>query len=222
MLTYLFIKRPLKERVELIQQVCFEILIFVVNLSFFVMAITDRTDGDDTNIIKNTSEIIIILNMIFAFLPLVFLAIRVFLNLVIFYKWLKLNLQKNKRKQKNIPKKEINPRSSKIKRKVAPSLVFAENSEILRFGRRNSSFLEDNIMNHEVKIFQKKQVSCKRIKQPVRISRKDILNGLESHRVHPWNGFEGFPETKTSSPQSHNSPVITRKGTLIESLKTFR
>ena len=210
MLTYLFIKRPLKERVELIQQVCFEILIFVVNLSFFVMAITDRTEKDDTNTMKNASEVVIFSNMIFAFLPLVFLAIRVLLSLVILYKRLKLNLQKNKRKQKNTINRKINPRSSEIKRKVYPSLAFAENSEILHFDRGNSSFFEDNIVNHGVRIFQNKQVSLRHLKQSMRKisrTRKDILNGLESHQVHPWDEFERFSGTKTSLPRSHNSQV---------------
>jgi len=66
----------LKSWVELTQQICFEITVFVVNIGFLIMAIIERTENKYLNVREKCSDIVIIFNIIYTFLPLGFLGLR--------------------------------------------------------------------------------------------------------------------------------------------------
>jgi len=76
MMVYILHKRPLKSWVELTQQICFEITVFVVNIGFLIMAIIERTEDKYLNVREKCSDIVIIFNIIYTFLPLGFLGLR--------------------------------------------------------------------------------------------------------------------------------------------------
>jgi len=77
MIIYLIFKRPLKSRLELAQQLSFELSLLIATSSCVVMATLDLSDNDFTNLRERASSVIIYINIIFNFLPLVFLSISI-------------------------------------------------------------------------------------------------------------------------------------------------
>jgi len=79
MALYLIIMRPLKARINLIQQIIFEILLLVFNVSICVLAVADRTKSDAFELRKTLGDIIISLNIIVPFLSTGFIVVKIIL-----------------------------------------------------------------------------------------------------------------------------------------------
>ena len=76
MLVYILFRRPLKSWLELLQQMCFEITVLVVSIGFLIMAIIERTEDKYLGVREKCSDVVIIFNTIYTFLPLAFLGLR--------------------------------------------------------------------------------------------------------------------------------------------------
>ena len=90
---YVIIMRPFEKPLGNIQQICFEILILFVNITLFVMAVTDHQEGDHKDVIENVGEIIIACNVIAKLIPIIFIAVDVIKIL-----WKEYKEMKSKRK----------------------------------------------------------------------------------------------------------------------------
>jgi len=136
MLWYLVFKAPLKSRLEFLQQLCFEIALMVVNVSFFVLAISERTSGNADSVSDNISELVIVFNVIYTFLPLSFLVVR---SLITMWEWYKII-------------QELRRRSSRsLKFKGVPHIHKTERGLVMKQGRPvqhgNSTDFEGNDMS---------------------------------------------------------------------------
>ncbi len=79
MLAYLFITRPLKERLQEVQQICCELILLVVNVSILILAIHDHRHSGDQHLVEVFGKIIIIANVAFI--------IAVFFYLIVVVAW---------------------------------------------------------------------------------------------------------------------------------------
>lgn len=75
MFGYVVVMRPFEKLLSNIQQICLEMLILIVNVSLLVVAITDHSENHNDDVVHNVGEIIITVNTIAKFLPIVFIAI---------------------------------------------------------------------------------------------------------------------------------------------------
>ena len=74
MIVYLLLKKPFKRIIDLIQQLCGELIIFSVNLSLFIIAILDER-GDISHIKEPLCEVVIMSNLSVGFVMPVFMVI---------------------------------------------------------------------------------------------------------------------------------------------------
>ncbi len=137
MLWYLVFKAPLKSRLEFIQQLCFEIALMVVNVSFFVLAISERTSGNSESISDHISELVIVFNVIYTFLPLSFLVIR---SLITMWEWWKIVQELQRRSKKSLRFKGF-PHVQKAERKSLQHENDISGSNLLK-GQKGSFSLE--------------------------------------------------------------------------------
>jgi len=106
MLTYLFTKTPLKNRLEFIQLCLNEILVLLVNTCVMILAILDAKGIRALDVRETVGQIIIKVNVIFTALGIFFLGIQVLFYIPKFYKLIK------KMKRKINTPKQTSKRSS--------------------------------------------------------------------------------------------------------------
>jgi len=86
MIVYLFVKRPFESKFDFIQQLFFEFIGLVVNVTVFINAIFDAGKYQTLQGRTNVGKLVIIANMIFNFVTAVFMIIVIGQTLVDFYK----------------------------------------------------------------------------------------------------------------------------------------
>jgi len=95
MIAYLFIKKPFLSTFDLAQQLFFEFVGLIVNITVLVNAILDKGNYEATQARENIGKLIIAFNMIFNFVTAIFMLIVIGQSLLEFYRE-----QKQKRARK--------------------------------------------------------------------------------------------------------------------------
>ena len=73
LIAYVIALRPFEEVIDNIEQISYEITIFVVNIALLVMAVKDTQEGDNTQIRERIGDFIIKTNIAAQYLPTIFL-----------------------------------------------------------------------------------------------------------------------------------------------------
>ena len=105
MILYLILKRPFSDKFDLIQQIAFEVLIFVVNASVFIMAFLDQLGLEATNLREKLCKGLIILCMIFSFVTLGFVVLKLVISIKYGYQAWKVQRDKKKLQKATYPLK---------------------------------------------------------------------------------------------------------------------
>ncbi len=77
MLMYLFIYRPLKDTIQLVEQILCEMLLLIVNMGILTLAVHDHVHSQDQHLVEVIGTMIIYLNIAFMLTILVFLVIQI-------------------------------------------------------------------------------------------------------------------------------------------------
>jgi len=99
MILYLIIKKPFESKMDLLQQLVFEALVFVVNTSVFIMACLDKLGYEAIYVRNRLGKGIIVICMMFSFITLGFVVLKLLISLKYGY-----DAWKAKRNQKKIQK----------------------------------------------------------------------------------------------------------------------
>jgi len=145
LVVYYLIKRPLKSSLDFTEQLLYELILLIVNVCFLIMAIADAGNYNTPGLIRLTSEIVIVLNIICKFVPFIFLGIRLALALWEYLKLTKLAIQSemNKsRKKKKIFKRKTSMELSSTH--TSRPLTSESSSLKFRLDASNSLMIETN------------------------------------------------------------------------------
>ena len=80
MFAYLIMKAPYKNNFDAAQQIFYEFVSLVVNITILIMAMFDRVSASATGMRKDMGKLIIIINFIFNFATLLFIIVKLFLE----------------------------------------------------------------------------------------------------------------------------------------------
>jgi len=75
-LGYFAMKRPLKSMINLAQQTSFELALLTINLSWLGMTIIDTKNNTESDLRDDLGDIVIMVNMIYTFIPILFLFLK--------------------------------------------------------------------------------------------------------------------------------------------------
>ena len=147
-LGYFAIKKPLKSYVNLAQQTSLELALLTINLSWLGMTIVDTKDNFQSTTRDNLSDVVMMVNLIYTFIPIVFLVLKLFEAGKEFKEFLMSHRQRARITGKNsMPKKGlINSRLKNLKkkqlRKVEIKQTIEEHDCSIQVLQK-SSFVED-------------------------------------------------------------------------------
>jgi len=103
MLMYLIIKTPLKLKVKLAQFIFQEIMVFIVNLCILILACLDEADSESASFRATIGDIIIMTNIVYNFLAIIFIILVGSVNVYQAYQD-----HKNKKKSVNMAANKSN------------------------------------------------------------------------------------------------------------------
>ncbi len=211
MALYLIIMRPLRARINLIQQITFELLLLVFNVSVCILAVADHTKSDAFELRKTLGDIIVNLNLIVPFLSTGFIALKIIL--------LGYEALKNYRKSKKNPlpptititnlNRKISERDESLNGSKNPmiptnvsSLVIGDNSGILdisNYSPEHSHYFTDQHTGSERVI----SPSLRPLRPSPKLKRKKKLKPPHSLNPNPIRLMQNHAVVDTSlSPNS--------------------
>ena len=130
MILYLLIKKPFASKLDLIQQLFFEVLIFCVNTSVFIMALMDSLEIEGIAIRNVLGKSIIIICMVFSFTVLGFIALKLIISIKYGYQAFK----------KYLAKRKLDKTTKKLSQNISqdPSISFNDDISNIQLSRDDS------------------------------------------------------------------------------------
>ncbi len=182
MIAYLFIKRPFESAIDFAQQLFFEFIALIVNITVFINAILDAGKYEAIGARNNLGKLIIIANLIFNFVTAIFMLIVIVQILLDFYQGWKvkrakklrdLRLQTRVQELPSIPqsKSHFNKDMSffEIQSLDQRKMTSNNNSELVSLGQESFDL---NLLSHEIRPSRQ----FKRIKRPPRSQNYSLEN----------------------------------------------
>ena len=194
MAVYLIVMRPLKAKINLIQQITFEVLLLIFNTCVCILAINDAKGNQAIELRNTVGEIIIVLNIIVPFLSTGFILLKI---IVIVVETIK-NYRKSKKKSLpqiviNKPNRGAVPQNPEISQS---SMILPPTSPDIR---TNSNILEISsnylMSSHDLSI----------LNSPARLS------STTSHLRPSLNTIQSF-----ESPNLNQSRSIQRSNNVFD------
>jgi len=195
MIAYLFIKRPFESVFDFAQQLFFEFIALIVNVTVFINAILDTGKYEAIGARNNIGKLIIIANIIFNLVTAIFMLITIAQILIDFYKGWKVKRAKKLRDlrlQSRVQELPIIPQSKSHLNKDSSffelqsldqgRMTSNNNSEIVALGQESFDL---NLLPSEIR----PSVQHQRIKRPLNYSRPKN-NSLENQESNATKNLQ--------------------------------
>jgi len=216
MILYLIIQKPFSSKIDLVQQIVFEVFIFFVNTSVFIMAILDKFECEALTVRNRLGKGIIIICMVFSFVVLGFVLMKLLVSAKYGYDAWKAYRKKKKMKKTT---KRLQSNSQNISQD--PSIFLSEDiTNIHHISRENSmrqGFNQSQISTDH----QRKQTEVDLINDELSSSRKRIKNEsqtmtttqaslLENSLANIYDNFdEKLKRINSVNMRIHPTPIRT-------------
>jgi len=209
MTLYLIITRPMKAKINFVQQITFELLLLIFNINICILAVADELESEAFEMRKNIGELIVMLNIIVPLLSTVFIVLKIVLLGIEVYKEFKL--KKKKKLNSNIPEIKLIRADEKLAKTTHNDILdhsgiigsnnvpinSTNNSPDLSFSHQafDSSFTALTLSPSPKKVVKKRKKVLMKKSPPARVDQNQNQNfnlENESKETHQRNRISAF------------------------------
>ncbi len=204
MFFYYSLIRPMKEKMEFVEQLSFEILLFAVNTCFFIQAMCDMMQASTKGVVNSIGQTVIVLNTAFKFLPLIFLAVQ-FVSIV--WKYYKLI--------KDVLKSEEAGDNKKISNKLSPSTILGSHklshiSSDCSFAGLNNLSLNESMVMSQISRSPLDLLRNQRVKKLSLVVNGDVGEDSKNNKKTPSKA-KSFANKILAAKKNINPSIILMK-----------
>ena len=207
MFSYLVVKRPLKNLLELVQLFLNEILVIIVNVCVLIIAIMDKAGIKGQELRDGVCETVMKIIIIFSSSALAFIALQILISLYFFYKLLKSLKAEGKLSFSGVLKvwfdgeetKEMRDKEEKKHSELIPTADV---------GRRRYKKVNRNLSLFDSQIQEKRITPVLRQAPEIK---KEVINNTESERTLNHSHFDPFKKSLISEASLLNLTDRTRE-----------
>ena len=151
-LLHLCIKRPLSLKVKLVQYITQESLLLIVSTGVFIVAILDFKEQTSAGLRRVIGDIILIVNLLFKFMGIIFILIQLYTGLKLAYQQRKINIrranvQKRAISVPRIDQSSLSANNSCLKAPTIPNSMFDQSTIFEQSSNFGQSIPGVNLIN---------------------------------------------------------------------------